>query len=275
MLETGSPDLPAPNLPAHDASGRPAIAILPFETLVSPDDRNASDESFFADGVAEEITAALSRMRSLIVIARSSTQRYRGQPVDLAQVARELGVRYVVLGSVRRAAGAVRINARLVEAATGTQIWASHYDGKLEDVFALEDRITGQVIAAIAPTIRSVEIERARRKRPDSMEAYDYIMRALAAGVGADPGGRRRGAAPDPAARSRWSRTMPWRTRSAPGAISGNSSTAGPPISKRPAPKACGWRAPPCGSTTRIRTCSPWSARRRRRWGATSIMPPR
>ena len=129
--------------------------------------------------MAEEITAALSRMRSLIVIARSSTQRYRGQPVDLAQVARELGVRYVVLGSVRRAAGAVRINARLVEAATGTQIWASHYDGKLEDVFALEDRITAQVIAAVAPTIRSVEIERARRKRPDSMEAYDYIMRAL------------------------------------------------------------------------------------------------
>ncbi len=141
------------------------------------DDRR--DESFFADGVAEEITAALSRMRSLIVIARSSTQRYRGQPVDLAQVARELGVRYVVLGSVRRAAGAVRINARLVEAATATQIWASHYDGKLEDVFALEDRITAQVIAAVAPTIRSVEIERARRKRPDSMEAYDYIMRAL------------------------------------------------------------------------------------------------
>jgi len=85
----------------------------------------------------------------------------------------------VVLGSVRRAAGAVRINARLVEAATAKQIWASHYDGKLEDVFALEDRITAQVVAAIAPTIRSVEIERARRKRPDSMAAYDYIMRAL------------------------------------------------------------------------------------------------
>jgi adenylate cyclase len=129
--------------------------------------------------VAEEITAALSRMRSLIVIARSSTQRYRGRPIDLAEVMRELSVRYVVLGSVRRADGAVRINARLVEAATAKQIWASHYDGKLEDVFALEDRITGEVVAAIAPTIRSVEIERARRKRPDSMEAYDYIMRAL------------------------------------------------------------------------------------------------
>ena len=169
----------ASDLPAYDVSGRPAIVILPFETLGVRNDRSASDESFFADGVAEEITAALSRMRSLVVIARSSTQRYRGRPVDLAQVARELGVRYVVLGSVRRADGDVRITARLVEAATGTQIWASHYDGKLEDVFALEDRITGQVVAAIAPTIRSVEIERARRKRPDSMEAYDYIMRAL------------------------------------------------------------------------------------------------
>jgi TolB-like protein/Tfp pilus assembly protein PilF len=169
----------APDLAAADSVGRPAIAILPFETLGGTNDRAATDESFFADGVAEEITAALSRMRSLIVIARSSTQRYRKQPVSLAQVARDLGVRYVVLGSVRRADGTVRINARLVEAATGTQIWASHYDGKLEDVFALEDRITGQVIAAIAPTIRSVEIERARRKRPDSMEAYDYIMRAL------------------------------------------------------------------------------------------------
>ena len=164
----------APDLAASDSAGRPAIAILPFETI-----GGSNDESFFADGVAEEITAALSRMRSLIVIARSSTQRYRGQPVDLAQVARELCVRYVVLGSVRRATGAVRINARLVEAATAKQIWASHYDGKLEDVFALEDRITAQVIAAVAPTIRSVEIERARRKRPDSMEAYDYIMRAL------------------------------------------------------------------------------------------------
>jgi TolB-like protein len=163
----------APDLAAAESTGRPAIAILPFETL------GGADESFFADGVAEEITAALSRMRSLIVIARSSTQRYRGRPVDLAEVARELSVRYVVLGSVRRADGTVRINARLVEAATGAQIWASHYDGKLEDVFALEDRITGEVIAAIAPTIRSVEIERARRKRPDSLEAYDYIMRAL------------------------------------------------------------------------------------------------
>ena len=172
----------APHLAAADPAGRPAIAVLPFETLGGP---GGGDESIFADGVAEEITAALSRMRSLIVIARSSTQRYRGRPptsstgVDLAEVARELAVRYVVLGSVRRAAGTVRINARLVEAATGAQIWASHYDGKLEDVFALEDRITAQVVAAIAPTIRSVEIERARRKRPESLEAYDCIMRAL------------------------------------------------------------------------------------------------
>ena len=118
---------------AAEAPGRPAIAILPFQNLSGD-----PDDFYFADGVAEEITAALSRMRSLIVIARSSTLRYRDQPVELARVGQELGVRYLVQGSVRRAAGAIRINAQLVEAASGAQIWASHYDGKPEDVFELE-----------------------------------------------------------------------------------------------------------------------------------------
>ena len=166
-------DAPGTALPPEQPA-RPAIAVLPFQNLGGD-----ADDAFFADGVAEEITAALSRMRSLIVIARSSTLRYRDQPADSARAGRELGVRYLVQGSVRRSAGGVRINAQLIEAETGAQIWASHYDGKVADLFALEDRITAQVVAAVAPTIRSVEIERARRKRPDSMEAYDYVMRAL------------------------------------------------------------------------------------------------
>jgi TolB-like protein/Tfp pilus assembly protein PilF len=165
---------PAEPPPAADASGRPAVAVLPFENLTGE-----SGESFLADGVAEEITAALSRMRSLTVIARSSTQVYRRRPVELGQVGRELGVRYVVMGTVRQAADTVRINARLVDVGSGAQIWADHYGGRLEDVFALEDRITAQLLSALVPTIRGVEIERARRKRPDSMEAYDYVMRAL------------------------------------------------------------------------------------------------
>ena len=176
FLATVAVDDAAPAEPVEvpETSGRPAIAVLPFHDL-----GGEADGAFFADGVAEEITAALSRMRSLIVIARSSTQRYRGRPVDLVRAGQELGVRYLVLGSVRRAGGMARIATELVEVATGAQIWASHYDGKPEDVFQLEDRITAQVIAAITPTIRSVEIERARRKRPDSLEAYDYVMRAL------------------------------------------------------------------------------------------------
>ena len=159
---------------AAEPPARPAIAVLPFQSL-----GGGPDDAFFADGVAEEITSALSRMRSLIVISRSSTLRYRDQQADVALAGRELGVRYLVQGSVRHAAGAVRINAQLVDAASGAQIWADHYDGDREDVFELEDRITSQVVGAIMPTIRGVEIERARRKRPDSLKAYDYVMRAL------------------------------------------------------------------------------------------------
>jgi TolB-like protein/tetratricopeptide (TPR) repeat protein len=173
-IATARAEAPIEHAPAAEPPARPAIAVLPFQSL-----GGEPDDAFFADGVAEEITVALSRMRSLVVISRSSTLRYREHPADVALAGRELGVRYLVQGSVRHAAGAVRINAQLVDAASGAQIWSDHYDGEREDVFELEDRITSQVVGAIMPTIRGVEIERARRKRPESLKAYDYVMRAL------------------------------------------------------------------------------------------------
>ena len=157
-----------------EAPGRIAIAVLPFHALSGD-----PDECFLAEGVAEEITAALSRMRSLTVIARGSTQRYRGDAVDLARAGRELDVRYLVQGSVRKLAQAVRINVALIDAAGGTQVWAGRHDGKTDDLFALEDRITAQLAASLVPAIRTIEIERARRRRPDSLAAYDCAMRAL------------------------------------------------------------------------------------------------
>jgi TolB-like protein len=158
---------------APEASGRVAIAVLPFHALSGD-----PDEAFLAEGVAEEIAAALARLRSLTVIARGSTQRYRGDPVDLARAGRELGVRYLVQGRVRRRTQAVRINAALIEAASGTQVWAGRLDGTVDDLFALEDRITSQLAASLLPALRTIEIDRARRKRPESLEAYDCAMRA-------------------------------------------------------------------------------------------------
>jgi TolB-like protein/Tfp pilus assembly protein PilF len=152
----------------------PAIAVLPFE--------NRSDEPdrlYFADGVVEQITAALARVRSFTVIARSSTIRYRGQKVDPIQVGKQLGVRYLLEGSIGRAGDRVRIATQLVDADSGVHIWAERYDERIEDIFDLQDRITESVVSAIAPTIRTAEIERARRKRPQNLEAYDYVMRAL------------------------------------------------------------------------------------------------
>jgi len=153
---------------------KPSIAILPFANL--SDD---AQQEYFADGVVEEITSALSRVRSFFVIARMSTLRYRGRPVDATSVGRELGVRYLLEGSVRKSSDRVRITAQLIDALSGAHLWADRYDGKIEDLFDFQDRITERIVAAIAPAIRSAEIERARRKRPDSLAAYDYVMRAL------------------------------------------------------------------------------------------------
>ncbi len=153
---------------------KPSIAVLPF-TNMSGD----PDQEYFSDGITEDIITALSRIRQFFVIARNTTFTFKGRAVDVQSIAKELGVRYVLEGSVRKAGSRVRITAQLIEGASGNHLWAERYDRQLEDIFEVQDEITQTVVAAIAPTIRTSEIERARRKRPDSLVAYDYVMRAL------------------------------------------------------------------------------------------------
>jgi adenylate cyclase len=160
-----------PALPLPD---KPSLVVLPFQNLSGD-----SEQEYFADGIVEEIITSLSRIRWLFVIARNSAFTYKGRAVDVRQVGRELGVRYVLEGSVRKATGRVRITAQLIQAETRAQIWADRYDGDLQDVFSLQDQITESIIRAIAPTLRQAEIERVRRKRPDNMDAYDLYLRAL------------------------------------------------------------------------------------------------
>jgi TolB-like protein len=154
---------------------KPSIAVLPFQNLSGD-----ADQEYFADGVVEEITTALSRFRSLFVIARNSSFAYKARAVDVKQVGRELGVRYVLEGSVRKAAGRLRVVAQLVDALTGAHIWADRFDGALEDVFDLQDQVTEKVIAAIAPRVEQAEIARARRKPSSNLDAYDCYLRGLA-----------------------------------------------------------------------------------------------
>ena len=159
----------APPLP-----DKPSIAVLPFDNI-----SNDPEQEYFADGIAEEIITALSRFHWFFVIARNSSFTYKGRSVDVRQVGRELGVRYVLEGSVRKGGDRLRITAQLVEAGTGNHLWAERYDGALENVFDLQDRIAEGVVGAIEPNIQRAEIERSRRKRPESLNAYDLFLRAL------------------------------------------------------------------------------------------------
>ena len=152
----------------------PSIAVLPFENM-----SNDADQGYFADGIVEDIITGLSRVRQLFVIARNSTFTYKGRPVDVRQVGRELGVRYVLEGSLRKAGNTLRITGQLIETTTGHQIWAERFDGELSDVFELQDQITSSVIGAIQPSIRSAEVARSSRKRPENLDAYDLYMQAL------------------------------------------------------------------------------------------------
>src|SRR5436309_345490 len=155
---------------------KPSIAVLPF-TNMSGD----PEQDYFADGMVEEIITALSHFRQLFVIARNSSFTYKGRAVDVKQIGRELGVRYVLEGSVRKAANRVRITGQLVDTATGAHLWAERFDGGLGDVFDLQDRVTESVVGAIAPAVEKAEIERAKRKPTDSLDAYDHYLRGLAA----------------------------------------------------------------------------------------------
>ncbi len=152
----------------------PSIAVLPFANLSGD-----LEQEYFADGMAEDIITALSRFRGFFVIARNSSFTYKGRAVDVREVGRDLGVRYVLEGSVRRSGNRLRITAQLVEAATGNHLWAERYDGEMADVFDLQDRITEGVVGAVEPSVRQAEIERSRRKRPDNLAAYDLYLRAL------------------------------------------------------------------------------------------------
>lgn len=153
---------------------RPSVAVLPFDNM-----SGNSEEEYFADGVVEDIITALSRFKDFAVIARNSSFVYKGRAVDVRQVAKELGVRYLLEGSVRRARDRLRITAQLIDATTGAHLWADKFDGTLEDIFDFQDRITATVASLVEPTIRWAEIERSRRERPDSVEAYDLYLQAL------------------------------------------------------------------------------------------------
>jgi TolB-like protein/cytochrome c-type biogenesis protein CcmH/NrfG len=153
---------------------RPAIAVLAFDNMSG--DR---EQEYFSDGISEDIITALSKVRWFFVIARNSSFMYKGRAVHIGQVAEELGVRYVVEGSVRGGGGRVRITAQLNDVATGSHVWAEHYDRDLTDVFAVQDEITDAIVAAIEPQIYAAENFRARRKPPHSLDAWDLVMRAL------------------------------------------------------------------------------------------------
>src|SRR5262249_3031336 len=152
---------------------KPSLVVLPFQNMSGD-----PEQEYFADGVVEEITAALSRVRDFFVIARNSAFSYKGRAVPTQQIGRELGFRYLSEGSVGRAGNRFRITAQLIDAPSGNHLWADRYEGALNDIFDLQDQITASVVGAIQPSVRSAEIERSRRKRPESLVAYDFVLRA-------------------------------------------------------------------------------------------------
>jgi TolB-like protein/Tfp pilus assembly protein PilF len=166
QAQTAAPPLELPD--------RPSMAVLPFQNLSSD-----PEQEYFADGIVEDIIAGLSRISWLFVIARNSSFVYKGRAVDIKQVGRELGVRYVLEGSVRKSGDRIRIAAQLVEAQSGSHLWADRYDRSYSDIFDLQDEIAMSVIGAIEPNLRKLEIERVKRKRPENLGAYDLVLRAL------------------------------------------------------------------------------------------------
>jgi TolB-like protein len=181
VRETDLSERPGPVRPQESAAqalalpDRPSIAVLPFLNLSGD-----PTQDYFVDGVVEDIISALSRMSWLFVIARNSSFTYKGRAVDVKQVGRELGVRYVLEGSLRKAANRVRITGQLVDTATGTNLWSERFEGKIDDIFALQDELAANVVGAIAPQLERAEMERARHKPTENLDAYDYYLRAVA-----------------------------------------------------------------------------------------------
>lgn len=169
---------PAPAAPKHTTAlalpDRPSIAVLPFDNMSTD-----PEQDFFADGITEDITTALCKFRGFFVIARNTMFTYKGKAVDVRAVGRELGVRYVLEGSVRKLGSRIRVNAQLIEAATSNHLWAERYDRGLEDIFAIQDEITASVVGRIGPEVLAAESARAARKPPHSLDAWECVIRAL------------------------------------------------------------------------------------------------
>ena len=178
-------DAPKPAIPVEPTTctlalpDKPSIAVLPFQNMSGD-----PDQEYFADGMAEEIITALSRFHSLVVIARNSSFTYKGRAVDIKRVGRELGVRYVLEGSVRKGGDRIRIIGQLIDAQSGAHLWADKFDGSLASVFDLQDQVTTKVVSAIAPKLQQNDIERARRKPTEKMDSYDCFLRGIAAAAG-------------------------------------------------------------------------------------------
>ena len=177
-----------PSSPALPLPDKPSIAVLPFANMSGD-----PEQEYFADGMVEEIITALSRIRWLFVIARNSSFTYKGQAVDVKQVGRELGVRYVLEGSVRKGGNRVRITAQLIDALTGTHLWADRFDGLIEDVFELQDKIASSVAGVIEPTLQAAEMRRSAARPTSDLTAYDLYLRAFASHLPDNARGIRRG----------------------------------------------------------------------------------
>ena len=160
--------------PSPDKPDKPSIAVLPFANMSSD-----PEQEYFADGIAEDIITALSQIRQWFVVARNSSFRYKARNVDIREVAQDLGVRYVLEGSVRKGGNRLRITGQLIDAESGTHLWADRFDGDFTDVFALQDRVTESVVGAIEPSLRWAEIARSRRKPSKGFRAYDFYLQAL------------------------------------------------------------------------------------------------
>jgi TolB-like protein len=153
---------------------RPSIAVLPFQNLSSD-----PEQEYFADGMVEDIITGLSRIKWLRVIARNSSFTFKGKTVDVRRVGSDLGVRYLLQGSVRKSGDRIRIAAQLIETESGIQVWGERYDRQLDDIFAIQDEIAISVVGAVEPGLQKIEVERVKRKRPENLHAYDLVLQAL------------------------------------------------------------------------------------------------